>query len=38
MIVLTIKDVVVPENLTGKMRFESGTPQEIVAMLTNEGK
>ena len=37
-IVLTTKDVAVPENLTGKVRIESGSPQEIVAMLANEGK
>ena len=37
-IVLTTKDLTVPENLTGKVKFESGTPQEIVANLTKEGK
>ena len=37
-IVLTTRDVTVPENLSGKVRVESGTPQEIVAKLANEGK
>ncbi|MEX1135731.1 MAG: dihydrofolate reductase family protein, partial [Balneolales bacterium] len=37
-IVLTTQDLKVPENLTGKVRFKSGTPQEIVTELANEGK
>jgi len=37
-IVLTTQNLKVPENLTGKVRFESGSPQEIVAKLANEGK
>lgn len=36
-IVLTTQDLTVPEDLTGKVRIESGTPQKIVAMLANEG-
>lgn len=37
-IVLTTKNLTVPENLTGKVRFESGTPHDIVAKLAKEGK
>ena len=37
-IVLTTQNLKVPENLTGKVRFESGPPQEIVVKLANEGK
>ncbi|MEX2601803.1 MAG: dihydrofolate reductase family protein [Balneolaceae bacterium] len=37
-IVLTTRDLTVPENLTGKVRIESGAPQEIVAKLAGEGK
>ena len=37
-IVLTTQNLKVPENLTGKVRFESGSPQEIVAKLAKEGK
>ncbi|MFY0684888.1 MAG: dihydrofolate reductase [Balneola sp.] len=37
-IVLTTKDLIVPEKLTGKVRFESGTPEEIVSKLSKEGK
>lgn len=37
-IVLTTKDLTVPKNLTGKVRFESGTPHDIVAKLAKEGK
>ncbi|MEX2641164.1 MAG: dihydrofolate reductase family protein [Balneolales bacterium] len=37
-IVLTTQNLTVPVNLTGKVRFESGTPQAIVAKLANEGK
>lgn len=37
-IVLTTQDLTVPENLIGKVKFESGTPHEIVAKLAKEGK
>jgi dihydrofolate reductase len=37
-IVLTSQDLTVPEKLTGKVSFQSGTPQEIVARLAKEGK
>ncbi|HLR31503.1 MAG TPA: dihydrofolate reductase family protein [Fodinibius sp.] len=37
-IVLTTQDLIVPAHLTGKVRFESGTPQEIVTKLAEEGK
>jgi len=37
-IVLTTQNLKVPENLTGKVRFKSGTPQEIVKELAKEGK
>lgn len=37
-IVLTTQDLKVPENLTGKVRLRSGSPQEIVTELANEGK
>jgi dihydrofolate reductase len=37
-IVLTTQDLKVPEHLTGKVRFESGSPKKIVEKLTKEGK
>ncbi|WP_421773692.1 dihydrofolate reductase family protein [Gracilimonas sp.] len=39
-IVLTTQDLTIPDHLNenGKVRFESGTPQEIVAKLSGEGK
>ncbi|MEX0680301.1 MAG: dihydrofolate reductase family protein [Balneolales bacterium] len=37
-IVLTTQDLTAPDTLTGKVRFLSGTPQEIVAKLSKEGK
>lgn len=37
-IVLTTQELTVPENLTGKVRIESATPQVIVSKLANEGK
>jgi dihydrofolate reductase len=37
-IVLTTRDLKVPENLIGKVRIESGTPHQIVAKLALEGK
>lgn len=37
-IVLTTQDLTAPEHLSGKVRFESGTPQEIVSKLAKEGK
>lgn len=37
-IVLTSQNLTVPEKLTGKVRFESGSPSDIVAKLAKEGK
>lgn len=37
-IVLTTQNLKVPADLTGRVRFESGSPQEIVTMLAKEGK
>lgn len=37
-VVLTSRDLTAPEKLTGKVRFESGSPNEIVAKLEKEGK
>jgi dihydrofolate reductase len=37
-IVLTTQDLKVPKNLTDKVRFKSGPPQEIVNELAKEGK
>ncbi|MEX1212445.1 MAG: dihydrofolate reductase family protein [Balneolaceae bacterium] len=37
-IVLTTRELSVPEKLRGDVRFESGAPRDIVARLTEEGK
>lgn len=37
-IVLTTRDLKLPKSLTGKVRVESGAPQELVTELTKEGK
>lgn len=37
-IVLTTRNLTVPVHLKGNVRFESGTPREIVAKLRKEGK
>lgn len=37
-IVLTTRELTVPERLTGKVRMMSGAPSEIVEKLENEGK
>ena len=37
-VVLSRKGVAIPEHLRGKVRVESGAPEEIVARLADEGK
>lgn len=37
-IVLTTQDLTVPKHLSGKVKFVSATPHEIVEMLAKEGK
>lgn len=37
-IVLTTQKLTTPEHLSGKVRFESGAPKNIVRKLTKEGK
>lgn len=37
-VVLTSKDLTLPDHLSGKVRFKSGSPEEIIRELTLEGK
>lgn len=37
-VVLTSRDMVVPDDLKGKIKVESGSPEKIVSKLSSEGK